>query len=190
GAAAGHNPLGHLGRCAPGAVVGTAGAVIQAAFALLVIALEPVVGALARDTHRLGGVGHRPPLLAHPPHQQQASLERQTGITVGHEDLRALVVTLDKPHLTRRSSSRQRTTARVTTGLAGYTGHAPPRAGAPPGALVPLRMRARRARCCLAPEPVTADRLDRGGGVRATTSDHTLGPDARTGGGHRGRLCR
>src|SRR5690606_20535539 len=57
GAAAGHNPLRHLRGCAPGAVVGAAGAVIQAAFALLVIALEPVVGALARDAHRLGGVG-------------------------------------------------------------------------------------------------------------------------------------
>src|SRR5690606_4741924 len=95
GAAAVHDPLGHRARCAPGAVVGAAGAVIQAVLALLVVAFEPIVGALARYTHRLGGVGHRPPLLAHPPHQQQASLERQTGITVGHEDLRALVVTLD-----------------------------------------------------------------------------------------------
>src|SRR5690606_932091 len=163
GASAGHDPLGHLGQCAPGAVVGAAGAVVQAVLALLVIALEPVVGALARDAHRLGGVGHRPPLLAHPLHQQQATLERQTGITVGHEDLRALVVTLDKPHLTRRSSSRQRTTASVTNVLAAYTGHAPPRAGAPPGALVPLRPRARPARRCLAPQPVPADRRDPGG---------------------------
>src|SRR5690625_3654297 len=120
GAAAGHDPLGHLARCAPGAAVGAAGTVIQALFTLLVIALEPVVGALTRHAHRLGGVGHRPPLLAYPLHQQQASLERQTGITVGHEDLRDLVVTLDKPHLTRRSSSRQRTTASVTNVLAGY----------------------------------------------------------------------
>src|SRR5690606_38220788 len=120
GAAAVHDPLGHLARCAPGPVVGAAGAVIQAVLALLVVALEPIVGALARDTHRLGSVGHRPPLLAHPPHQQQASLERQTGITVGHEDLRDLVVTLHKPHPTRRSSSRQRTTASVTNVLAEY----------------------------------------------------------------------
>src|SRR5699024_7608658 len=85
---------------APGAVVGAAGAVVQAVLALLVVALEPVVGALARDAHRLGGVGHRPPLLAYPTHQQQASLERQPGITVGHEDLRDLVVTLRQatPH--------------------------------------------------------------------------------------------
>src|SRR5699024_12719885 len=43
---------------------------------------------------------HRPPLLAYPTHQQQASLERQPGITVGHEDLRDLVVTLRQatPH--------------------------------------------------------------------------------------------
>src|SRR5699024_7641523 len=100
GASAVHDPLGHLGRCAPGAVVGAAGAVVQAVLALLVVALEPVVGALARDAHRLGGVGHRPPLLAYPTHQQQASLERQPGITVGHEDLRDLVVTLRQatPH--------------------------------------------------------------------------------------------
>src|SRR5690606_19854166 len=120
GAAAGHDPHGHLGGCAPGAVVGAAGAVIQAVLALLVVALEPVVGALAGVAHRLGGMGNRPPLLAHPPHQQQATLERQTGITVGHEDLRALVVTLHKPHPTRRSSSRQRTTASVTNVLAEY----------------------------------------------------------------------
>src|SRR5699024_5640258 len=95
-----HDPLGHLGRCAPGAVVGAAGAVVQAVLALLVVALEPVVGALARDAHRLGGVGHRPPLLAYPTHEQPASLERQPGITVGHEDLRDLVVTLRQatPH--------------------------------------------------------------------------------------------
>src|SRR5690625_4779162 len=53
-------------------------------------------------------MSHRPPLLAHPLHQQQASLKRQTGITVGHEDLRDVAVTVNKPHLTRRSSSRQR----------------------------------------------------------------------------------
>src|SRR5690606_38035701 len=80
--------------------------------------------ALPAYTHNLtssGGVGHRPPLLAYPLHQQQAPLERQPSITVGHEDLRDLVVTLDKPHLTRRSSSRQRTTASVTNVLAGYS---------------------------------------------------------------------
>src|SRR5699024_4174353 len=100
GALSVHDALPMFGRCGPWAVVGAAGAVVQAVLALLVVALEPVVGALARDAHRLGGVGHRPPLLAYPTHQQQASLERQPGITVGHEDLRDLVVTLRQatPH--------------------------------------------------------------------------------------------
>src|SRR5690625_7525716 len=65
-------------------------------------------------------MGYRPPLPADALDQQQASVESQTGITVGHEDLRALVVTLDKPHLTRRASSRQRTTASVTNVPAAY----------------------------------------------------------------------
>src|SRR5699024_10789819 len=72
----------------------------RASRSLRVVSLESAVGALARDAHRRGGEGHPPPFLAYPTHQQQASLERQPGITVGHEDLRDLVVTLRQatPH--------------------------------------------------------------------------------------------
>src|SRR5699024_10939563 len=103
-----NDPLGHLPRRPARAAVGTTGAIMQPELTLLVITLKPVVGALARDAHRLGGMSHRPPLLAHPLHQQQASLKRQTGITVGHDALRDVAVTVNQPHLTRRSSSRQR----------------------------------------------------------------------------------
>src|SRR5690625_3066564 len=42
-----YDPLSHLPRGTPGAVAGAAGAVVQAVLALFVVALEPVVGALA-----------------------------------------------------------------------------------------------------------------------------------------------
>src|SRR5690625_2287421 len=74
-------------------------------------------------------MSHRPPLLAHPLHQQQASLKRQTGITVGHEDLRDVAVTVNKPHLTRRSSSRQRPATGVSP--TSWPGTARPRFWAP-----------------------------------------------------------
>jgi hypothetical protein len=74
-------------------------------FVLVGIPEHPTVGTLPRDTHRLRDVSDRHPGLD-PGDQQPPAMERQTGITVGHEDLRT-VGDLDITHCTRRSSLRQ-----------------------------------------------------------------------------------
>ena len=52
-------------------------------------------------------MGYRPVLVADPLDQQFATMKAQTGITVGHEDLRVSVVTFDKPYPTRAPFPRQ-----------------------------------------------------------------------------------
>jgi len=52
-------------------------------------------------------MGDRPPLPADPVNQQATTMNGQTGISVGHENL-LVGATFDKPHLTGRFSSRQR----------------------------------------------------------------------------------
>jgi hypothetical protein len=64
-------------------------------------------------------VGHGPSLDADALDQQQPAVDVQTGITVGHEDLRT-VGDLDITHRTRRSSSRQRPDRCVTNVPAEY----------------------------------------------------------------------
>jgi len=49
-------------------------------------------------------MSHRPPLTADPVHQQTTTVDIETSISVGHENLRA-VRDLDNPHFTRRFSS-------------------------------------------------------------------------------------
>ena len=60
----------------------------QAGLALGVEAGDPAMRALARDPHRLGDMRDRHPLLTDPMHQQTTTMERQTSVTVRHEDLR------------------------------------------------------------------------------------------------------
>ena len=95
------------------------GPVVQAGFTLRGEPNPPPVGTLPRDAHRLGNVSDRHPGLD-PGDQQPPAMERQTGITVGHEDLRT-VGDLDITHRTRRSSFRQRPGARVTNVPAEYS---------------------------------------------------------------------
>jgi transposase-like protein len=92
---------------------------MQATFTLGGIPGHPAMGTLPRDTHRLGHMRDRHPGLD-PSDQQPPAMERQTSITVGHEDLRT-VGDLDITHRTRRSSLRQRTRRSVTNVLAEYT---------------------------------------------------------------------
>ena len=61
---------------------------MQTRFALGVETGDPLVGALAADPHRLGDMGNRHSLVPNALHQQATTPERQTGITVRHEDLR------------------------------------------------------------------------------------------------------
>ena len=80
---------------------------------------HPPVGALPGDPHRLGDVSDRHSGLD-PSDQKAPPMERQTSITVRHEDLRT-VGDIDITHRTRRSSSRQRPGWCVTNVLAEYT---------------------------------------------------------------------
>ena len=81
---------------------------MKACLALGFVAIDPGVYALARHSHRPGDMGFSPAGLI-PVHDEQSAMERRTGITVGHENLRT-VVDLDKPHLTRGFSSHQANT--------------------------------------------------------------------------------
>jgi hypothetical protein len=100
--------------------VGSGGTVDQARFALLAEALDPAVGALPRDALGLRGVRDRPALLTDTLDQQLPAPDVQTGITVGHEDLRT-VDDLDIAHRTRRSSLRQQPDRCVTNLQAEYS---------------------------------------------------------------------
>ena len=51
-------------------------------------ASNPAMGALAGDTHRLGDMSDRHLLVPDALHEQTATVERQAGVTVTHEDLR------------------------------------------------------------------------------------------------------
>jgi hypothetical protein len=51
---------------------------------------QPAVGALTRDSHRLGDMCHRHSLVADPFDQQAPAVKRQSSITVTHEDLRVV----------------------------------------------------------------------------------------------------
>ncbi len=55
---------------------------ISAAVTAGAIAREPAVRLPLRQSGRAGGRAHRPALLDHPPHQQESTLGRQTGILV------------------------------------------------------------------------------------------------------------
>jgi hypothetical protein len=96
-----HRLLGS-GRRPGRAAVRARGPVEQAGFTLRGEPAHPPVGTLPRDPHRLGDVSDRHPGLD-PGDQQPPAMKRQTGITVGHEDLRT-VGDLDITHRTRRSS--------------------------------------------------------------------------------------
>ena len=91
---------------------------MQTGFALGSESGHPTMGALPRDPHRLRDMRDRHPGLD-PGDQQPPAMERQTGITVGHEDLRT-VDDLDIAHRTRRSSLRQQPARSVTNLLAEY----------------------------------------------------------------------
>ena len=49
---------------------------------------HPAMTALARDPHRLGDVRHGLALDDDTLHEQSSAMERETGVTVSHEDLR------------------------------------------------------------------------------------------------------
>ena len=68
---------------------------MQAGVALSIEASNPPMGALARDPHCPGDVGNGHPELADAVHEQPATVHRETGITVRHEDL--LVVKRQTP---------------------------------------------------------------------------------------------
>jgi hypothetical protein len=63
---------------------------VEAGLAFGVEARNPSVGALAGDAHCFGHVRDRHVLVADPLHEQTATMERQTSVTVTHEDLRVV----------------------------------------------------------------------------------------------------
>lgn len=87
-AATGQDLVLDLGWRAARAAVRSARSLAQPSDSLPLVAGEPSVRALTRDGHRPGGVRDRPPLLADALHEQQAAMDGQTGVSVGHEDLR------------------------------------------------------------------------------------------------------
>jgi hypothetical protein len=79
---------------------------VQTGFALTAYRVHPAVRALPLNPHRLRDERDRHPGLD-PGDQQPPAMEPQTGITVGHEELRT-VDDLDIIYRTRRSSLAQR----------------------------------------------------------------------------------
>jgi hypothetical protein len=63
---------------------------MQPGLALDIEASHPPVGALTRDAHRPGDMGDRHVLITDPLHEQTPTKERQSSITVTHEDLRVV----------------------------------------------------------------------------------------------------
>jgi hypothetical protein len=59
----------------------------QAGISVEVEPADPARSALTRDSHRSGDVGDGHPELADTRHQQTATINSQTGVTVRHEDL-------------------------------------------------------------------------------------------------------
>src|SRR4051794_30080109 len=62
----------------------------QAGIAFGVEAGDPPMRALTRHAHRPGDVRYRHPLLSDSTDQKTATMHRQPGVTVRHEDLRML----------------------------------------------------------------------------------------------------
>ena len=98
---------------------------MQPRLTLLAEAADPTVSALPGDPLGLGGMGHGPALDTDTLDQQLPATEVQSGITVGHQDLRLMVRALGKPHPNRRSSHDQQPRAAchdptVTNVLAEY----------------------------------------------------------------------
>jgi hypothetical protein len=60
---------------------------VQTGLAFGVKASNPTVSALTRDPHRSGDMSDRHLLFPDPLHEQPPAVERQTGVTVTHEDL-------------------------------------------------------------------------------------------------------
>ncbi|GHH18675.1 hypothetical protein GCM10018780_63440 [Streptomyces lanatus] len=79
----------HRCRRAMGCRAGAAGAVVQALLALRPPAAHPFVGCDARDAHFRGDVRDGS-ATADTFDQQPPAMNGQPGITVGHEDLRAV----------------------------------------------------------------------------------------------------
>src|SRR5699024_1321031 len=96
----------HRGRGLARAMMGPAGAVDKGRLAVLVKTFDPTMRALSGDPLRFGGMSNSPAISSDALDQQLPASEVQTGITVGHEDLR-MVGDLDITHRTRRSSLRQ-----------------------------------------------------------------------------------
>ena len=90
---------------------------MKTGFTLGGIAVEPGLHALARDPHRFGDVGLRPPGPTSLDDEQPAA-KRSAGISVGHENLR-WEWAFDKPHPIRRFSFVQAGTP-ATNVLAEY----------------------------------------------------------------------
>jgi hypothetical protein len=77
-------------------------AIHQASISLGVETGHPPMGALSRDPHGLGHMGHRHSLIADPLYEETTTMHGETSVTVTHEDLR-----WDEDgnlHSTRRSS--------------------------------------------------------------------------------------
>ena len=81
------HPLLDLDRGASWAAVWTRGAVEQAGLALGAESGDPAVGALTGDAELLGDVRDRPTVLDHPRDEQTTTMQIQTSVSVGHEDL-------------------------------------------------------------------------------------------------------
>src|SRR4051812_3515043 len=113
-----HDAVLDLGRGSGRAGVRAAGPVDQPGLAFVLEAGDPGPHAFARDPHRRGDVRLPPPGLV-PFDDQLAAVDRESGITVGHENLRADVgLRQATPHS--EVLPRSSPTA-VTNVLAGYT---------------------------------------------------------------------
>jgi len=66
--------------------MGSGAAVEQARMSLHLVALQPTMGALARDPHRLRDMRHSLTLPSDPLDQQTPAMHGETSITVSHED--------------------------------------------------------------------------------------------------------
>jgi hypothetical protein len=63
---------------------------VQPSFAFSIEPSDPTMRALPGDPHGLGDMRHRHLQLPDPLHEQQPAVERQTSVTVTHEDLRVV----------------------------------------------------------------------------------------------------
>lgn len=70
------------------------GTIDQAGITFGVETGDPSMRTLARDSHRFGDMGHRHALLTDSADQQTPTMQRQTSVTVRHEDLRAVVTAI------------------------------------------------------------------------------------------------